>query len=212
VNTLVIDPQNPTTIYAGTQGGVYKTINGGSNWTAANTAISVLSLAIDAQNPQTIYAGGSGVFKSVDGGATWTASSIGLPASQVFALAVDRSVPSHLFAGTYGAGVFESNDGGASWVALNDQLPNLFVRALATDSTTPTLYAGTDGAGVFAIDAPAQFALSKHLDDRPGHGIDRLGRRRHTVRSGLRRGLRRRNDDHADRHCEERRYQRLGRL
>jgi hypothetical protein len=45
-------------------------------------------------------------------------------------------------------------------VALNDQLPNLFVRALATDSTTPTLYAGTDGAGVFAIDAPAQFALS----------------------------------------------------
>ena len=172
LTSLAIDPQNPTTVYAATQQGVYKTVNGGSNWTPANGGVvGAVSLAVDPQNPSTVYTGtGSGVFKSVDGGANWTASSNGLPASQVSALAIDPDVPSHVFAGTFGAGVFESDDGGASWTALNDQLPNLFVKALTTDSTS-TLYAGTDGAGVFAIDAPAQFGLSVDMIGRGGATI-----------------------------------------
>src|SRR5256712_12589669 len=78
INALAIDPQTPTTLYAGTSGhGVFKSTDGGGNWSAGNTgltspygAIWVTTLAIDAQTPTTLYAAssGGGVFKSTDGG------------------------------------------------------------------------------------------------------------------------------------------------
>jgi hypothetical protein len=65
---LAIDPATPATLYAGTSGdGVFKSTNGGGNWTAANTGLTntdVNTLAIDPATPTTLYAGthGGGVF------------------------------------------------------------------------------------------------------------------------------------------------------
>src|SRR5437899_45943 len=88
INALAIDPQTPTTLYAGTSGhGVFKNTDGGGNWSAVNTglttpygAIWVNALAIDAQTPTTLYAAssGGGVFKSIDGGGNWSAVNTGL--------------------------------------------------------------------------------------------------------------------------------------
>jgi photosystem II stability/assembly factor-like uncharacterized protein len=86
----------------------------------AHQAVSdVLSLAIDPADPSTVYAGvrGGGVFKSSDGGGTWTAINDGLPAGIVVnALAVDRQIPSTLYAGA-NQGVFKSTNGGEVWEA-----------------------------------------------------------------------------------------------
>src|SRR5206468_3734344 len=94
VTALAIDPQTPTTLYAGTGGsGVFKSTDGGASWSAVNTGLPysgpsytphysyVPALAIDPQTPATLYAGtsGSGVFKSTDGGASWNAVNTGLP-------------------------------------------------------------------------------------------------------------------------------------
>jgi hypothetical protein len=60
VRSLVIDPQTPSTIYAGTSGGVFKSTNGGGNWVPANgglVVLAVLTLAMDPHNPATLYAG-----------------------------------------------------------------------------------------------------------------------------------------------------------
>ena len=51
-------------------GGVFKSTNGGANWTAINTGLTnthVCALAINPQTPDTLYAGtyGGGVFKTV---------------------------------------------------------------------------------------------------------------------------------------------------
>jgi len=67
---LAIDPQRPTTLYAGTDGGVYKSTDGGANWQAINTGLTNLgvnALAIDPRTPTTLYAGtaGGGVFRLV---------------------------------------------------------------------------------------------------------------------------------------------------
>jgi photosystem II stability/assembly factor-like uncharacterized protein len=74
VRALAIDPQTPTTLYAGTDGGggVFQSTDGGASWRAANnglTATDVRALAIDPQTPTTLYAGtqSGGVFKSTDG-------------------------------------------------------------------------------------------------------------------------------------------------
>ena len=68
INVLVIDPQTPAILYAGTsRDGVFKSTNNGENWSALNaglTTTEVLVLAIDPKTPTTLYAGtdGGGVF------------------------------------------------------------------------------------------------------------------------------------------------------
>jgi len=172
VQVLVVDPQTPNTLYAAFGGfripfsapGLYKSVDGGSNWAPAMEGLpsAVVALAIDPQMSSTIYAAGAGgqVFKSINGAASWSLSSTGLPTNNVVALAVHPNASSIVFAGTYGAGVFRSIDGGASWSPMNDQPPNLLVRALAIAAGSSTLYAGTDGGGVFTIAAAAQFPLT----------------------------------------------------
>jgi hypothetical protein len=75
VTALAMDPNNHSVLYAGTGAGIFKTTNGGSNWSAAsnglNTTFSIGSIAIDRNNSSIIYAAslGAGMFKSPDGGA-----------------------------------------------------------------------------------------------------------------------------------------------
>jgi hypothetical protein len=67
IGALAIDPATPTTLYAGTSRGVFKSTNGGGNWSEANSGLTntgVRALAIDPATPTTLYAGtwGGGVF------------------------------------------------------------------------------------------------------------------------------------------------------
>src|SRR2546425_10038928 len=83
ISALAIDPLTPTTLYASTNGGgLFKSTDGGANWSATGlTNIYVSALAIDPVTPTTLYAGtsyGPGVFKSTDGGASWNATGLTL--------------------------------------------------------------------------------------------------------------------------------------
>ena len=146
IKNLVIDPNNISTLYAGTYyGGVYKR----ANWTQANTGLSgqtVNALSIDSSNSSTIYAGTAigGVFKSTDGGGNWSpVINMGLLNMNVVALAIDQSHPSTLYAGTY-SGVYKSTDAGASWNQANSGLTSTVVQALIVNPSKPTtLFVGT---------------------------------------------------------------------
>ena len=110
VQCLAIDPGNSQVLYVSTKtpyvvtdrDGVWKSSDGGINWTRSSTGLTdntVYSVAIDPGNSQVIYAGaGDGVWKSSDGGINWVSSSDGLTDSDVQCLAVDSS--SILYAGT----------------------------------------------------------------------------------------------------------------
>jgi|GEM_PF-19269 len=106
ISKIIIDPNDTNTVYVcvpgklwsdSTDRGVYKTTDGGKNWTlvlkGANASTGCSMMSFDRQNPKTLYAGmwdfrrkgwtfrsggdganassGSGLFKSTDGGATW---------------------------------------------------------------------------------------------------------------------------------------------
>jgi photosystem II stability/assembly factor-like uncharacterized protein len=156
VFALAIDPAHPATIYAGTQGGVFKSSNGGENWSSANiglTTLFVSALANDPANPGTVFltasggfGGSGGVFKSINGGAVWTRVNLG----DFRALAIDPANSNTVYAaGTTGVNISKSTDGGASWVSLNTT-PTF---SLAIDPTTPaTIYAG------------GPFGVSKSID------------------------------------------------
>ncbi len=80
-----------TSIFAGTDGGVFRSTNNGASWTAVNTGLmnstSVYSLAISGS---TLFAGtnGGGVYRSSNNGALWTAVGIGLTNNAVSSLVV----------------------------------------------------------------------------------------------------------------------------
>ncbi len=113
VFALAIDPKTPTTVYAGTDSGVYKSMDAGATWSHLSggiptSGVSVRRIVIDPQMPSTLYAAtlSAGVYKSTDGGATWSALNTGLTDNVVYALALDPWTGRTLYAGTYANGVF----------------------------------------------------------------------------------------------------------
>jgi len=141
---------NPTYIYAGTTGGVYRSLNNGTyNWTKVLNNASCFSLLINSFG---IYAGtmGGGVYFSTDNGTSWTQVNNGISMLYVYALAYNGT---YLFAGTYhngstpGAGVFRSSDNGQTWTQVINGLTNTTIMSLAVKGSI--LFAGTDGGGIF---------------------------------------------------------------
>ena len=116
--SLIIDPTNANILYAGFNGDLQKTVDGGDTWVSSANGIDnplVFSLAIDPNNTSVLYAGtaGTGAFKSVDGGATWNPLNID---TTVWSVYVDPTNSNVIYAGSNGNGVYKSTNAGASFV------------------------------------------------------------------------------------------------
>lgn len=130
---LLIDPGNPTVMYAGgVAGGVWKSLDGGGSWATSTdlimTNLAVVSLAFQPGNTQVLYAGtgegvgnadavrGAGIFKSTDGGINWSQLPSTANSNFYYTMKVmvsPRNV-NRLYAATR-TGLWRSSDGGASW-------------------------------------------------------------------------------------------------
>jgi photosystem II stability/assembly factor-like uncharacterized protein len=131
-------PSRPNTYYIGSvDGGVWKTTNGGLDWTPLfnhEPVASIGAIAIAPSDPDVIYVGtgeeaprgdisfGDGVYKSTDGGKTWT--DVGLKESrQIGRIVVDPRNADVVYVAAEGdiygpnaqRGVFRSTDGGKTW-------------------------------------------------------------------------------------------------
>jgi photosystem II stability/assembly factor-like uncharacterized protein len=155
---LVIDPREPSTLYAAGLG-IAKSTDGGTTWTHLSGEPSDMvffDFAISPSSPSTLYGtggGGSGgprVVRSTDGGATWTRIQQGLP-SNLLALAVDPLVSTTVY-GVEGGKVYKTDDGGAVWSVFSDTFLGRTVQPLTTSSATSgLLYAGVAFDNVYEI-------------------------------------------------------------
>ncbi len=162
VTAIVINPATTAIMYAGTVGGVFKTVNGGATWVASGpTNASVRALAIDPINPSTVYAGtGNGIYKTIDAGSTWTPINNGVvfPVGNanypiaVRSLAIDPSNSAIVYAGC-NLGFYKTTNGGGTWIKLGNSgngLTSESVQSVIIDPVTPsTIYAGFNSAGIF---------------------------------------------------------------
>ena len=116
VSSLAVDPTNPLIAYAtystfntaSQVGHVFKTVNGGANWTRIDLTLPdmpVHSIVVDPVNPSTtLYIGTDlGVFVTTDGGASWLRENTGFANVIVEHLQINNG---RLFAFTHGRSVF----------------------------------------------------------------------------------------------------------
>ena len=145
---LVLDPIDNQTLYAGVGSGLYKSIDGGVNWTNLKPN-QIKSIAIDHRHQGIIYiVGDDGLLKSMDYGVTWTKTETGLNGT-VQVIEMDPLNSETLFCGTT-SGLFKSSDGAGTWVATN---LNSSILSVAIDQeNSKTLYACGQGS-LFRSDA-----------------------------------------------------------
>jgi len=139
VAAVVGEPGNPNVILAGaSDGGVWKTTDGGINWrpTFDHQDVSAIgSLAIAPSAHNIVWAGtgetwiirpdysmGDGIYKSTDGGETWQHMGLDLT-GHIGRIVIDPNNPNIVFACALGQayrpqrerGIFRTTDGGKTW-------------------------------------------------------------------------------------------------
>lgn len=155
IHRIIIHPQNPDIVYVAVIGspwgshperGVFKTIDGGTNWERilfTNESSGAADLVMDPQNPNKLIAAlwdhhrdpwffrsggaGSGLFISHDAGKTWAKKTDrnGLPKGNLgrMGLAVAPSSPNIIYALIEAKknALYKSIDGGFHWKKINDR-------------------------------------------------------------------------------------------
>lgn len=148
LNCIAFHPTNPDVFWVGaSQGGIWKTTNGGQNWMPLGDnlpAMRISDIAVQTDNPDVMYICigdygymglfnvyvarpthyGLGVYKTIDGGQTWEPTGLTFMIEDGFMSLMRRVFinpenPDELVAGGT-SGVFRSTDAGINWTQIND--------------------------------------------------------------------------------------------
>jgi hypothetical protein len=161
---IAVDPTNAAVFYAGFNGMVFKTTDGGKHFTSATLLPPMdtqeISIVIDPSNPSTLYATAffpGAFFKSTDGGVTWAPAISGIPAGvSISSIAIDPFHTNSLWM-VAGGSAYTSTDAANSWTAVTLPSPagnggNPLLEFLFDSVTSGTLYvSGQDSTGLFLL-------------------------------------------------------------
>lgn len=165
VTAFVADPTRANVLYAGTDAGLFDTVDGGATWGRISKTIDgscplVSALSLDPHDNQSILVGffesGSspcgGTYLTDDAGGSWKRLN-GLPMHATsFLFGPEGTGRLDAAAGTAsGASVYESADGGDHWTILAGGLAGHYPQQLVGDVSGQQLYVSTDG-GVFDLE------------------------------------------------------------
>lgn len=159
--TMVTD-QNGNLLAGTFGGGIYRSTNGGAEWSLINSnMLSVYVWSLISVPGGKIYAGTeSGIYATTDNGNTWSVA--GLSNRDVRALLLGNG--GTIYAGVWGSGIYYTDDFGSSWTEFSTGLTDLAVHALAKNSNGD-IYAGTMGGGVHKLSIGSGAWI--HLNSNP---------------------------------------------
>jgi hypothetical protein len=165
--TALAAPPGGGSIYLGSaNGGVWKSTNGGANWSCVTDDVSFASigaLAVDPSDPLTVWVGtgesngsvdsydGNGLWRSKDGGATWAPRGLEF-AGRISSVVVDPADPLHVLVGVMGRqfstgpgrGLYRTLDGGQTWTNVLYVSDSTGVCDIAINPVHPdTMYCAT---------------------------------------------------------------------
>ncbi len=147
---LVLDPNNPNTLFTGKEdsGQIWKIENcwGTPTITQISPPEGIRDITdIDLDNSSTVYVSTeSGLWRYTGG--NWT--ELFLPSTDITSLAIDRVIiPNIIYAATGDKGVFISNDGGSTWNIWNSGLKNFAITQLRFNGSK--VWVGTEYGGIW---------------------------------------------------------------
>jgi photosystem II stability/assembly factor-like uncharacterized protein len=164
VDVAVVEGRPATMYVASASGGLWKTVNNGTTWTAVfdhEATVSLGAVAVAPSNPEVVWVGtgeanarnsvswGDGVYKSTDGGKTW--KNMGLrDSAHVGRIVIHPRNPDVVYVAALGRlwapnperGLYKTTDGGRTWARVMSLGDDTGFIDLALDPSDPeTLYA-----------------------------------------------------------------------
>ncbi len=158
VYDVAVSPDDAKQVYAATEDGLYKSLNGGETWEKLDQLPSgdrVRAVSVSPAESHKVIAAvePTGIYLSADGGETWVQATAGLePNSAIHDIEFDPQNPQVIYISDTLSGIYRSNDGGHHWLKINQGLSNRAVLGLAISHDGQLIYVGTDGGGVFRLD------------------------------------------------------------
>jgi Bacterial Ig domain/Secretion system C-terminal sorting domain len=154
INAVRVHPTNPAILFAcAPAGGLWKSVNGGDNWTCVSENIAILGcsdVGFSPTDPNTMYLAtgdgeasdsySTGVYKSTDGGLNWAATGLQLTVGQkevLSRLLVNPADGSILVTGS--GGIRRSTNGGATWTLVS----TFDTRAMELNPNNPAIVYAT---------------------------------------------------------------------
>lgn len=139
----LIEPE-PGVLLAGVNGYVYRSEDGGGNWSARSLEGYSVWVQALAANDDYVFAGSDlGIFRSADNGSTWEFASFGLQDYDVQSL--ETNALGHVFAGVQpdqgGCSLYRSRGNGSLWTCVQPETDPLTV-PLLKNRPDGTLFAG----------------------------------------------------------------------
>ena len=187
VNVIAVHPTDPAIIFIGySQGGIYRTEDGGQNWTAVfddQASLTISDIKFDPTQSEHMWATtgdvnisgyhfiGTGIYESKDGGRTW--QNKGLEFAGVLSkIAIDQD-PQYIYVGSMGLpaqkgsqkGIFRSINGGNTWEQTLFIDDSTGIIDIVTDKTMP--------GRVFATSWTRVRSNTRGITMGPGTGVYR---------------------------------------
>jgi len=161
-NVVKVDPHDPNVILAGSDDGVYRSMDGGRSFVHLTSARNVVSL--DTVDGITLLAGSyEGVLRSVDGGISWRIHTEGLPSKTVLRVRIAPSSPDVVWATTV-EGVTRSLDQGRTWQDVSSNLPARNLQALAVHPRDDRIALVATETFIFSARSDSLFRTGQYYD------------------------------------------------
>ena len=165
VDRLLVDAGDRHTIYAGvhrsynyTEGGLYKSIDGGTTWAVIPDLKdqSIRSIAQAPSDPSILVAGSvEGIWRTKDSGKTWERISpppsdpLSNEVHKVQSLAIDPKKPDTIYAGTWHL-PWKTTDGGKSWRNIKQGvIDDSDVFSIIIDPERPSIVYASACSGIY---------------------------------------------------------------
>lgn len=163
--TAVADGTHSRRVYLLTRMGLYRSNDGGINWSLATKTIYTSSkqVLVDPVNPDVVYTMGTCVYRSTDGGHTLVAFKGAPGGDDPNQWWIDPGNPEHIvYGGDQGASI--SLDGGGTWSLWYNQ-PTAQIYKITTDNRFPYWIYGTkQDSGAVAVASRGIFGEVTDLD------------------------------------------------